>query len=581
MKGKKIPELLVIIICLAVLAIGVSRKEGYHQDEILSYEMSNAKFNPWIIPTQPQGRLAKFVENEIEGETIGETLCNIKDTVVDVLKNRGNSKLLSYQADVYAEPVWIDGETFLDYITVGDDDAFAYLSVYFNVKDDTHPPLYYFLLHTVSSFLKENTEPLAGCLVNLAAMVGVMILLLWLGNFYARLLGMGEQARVVGIFAALIYGLSTGAMATTLLNRMYGVLTFFCVALLVIHLKKWSEKSFDAHNKLLIAVTALGFLTQYFFLFYCLVLTVYTAVALLGQKRTRELFCYIRSMLVAAVVGVGVFPFSVSHVLSGDRGVEALGSLTQGLSGFGSRLIAFAEIVANRTVGGVLMLAIVAVTVTFLVIMGIGYVKNRKVQDGLDKSVVSLWWMLIVPAVGYFLLAARMSPYLVDRYIMPLFPFVVLWGVLLLCWLTWKVGQRIQYPKLTFCFWGILLLVQVWNLKQYDAAYLYEGYDRQKQIAKEYSDYSCICIYDGVTYYENIPEFTAYEKTLLLTLEELKNRQETESIASLNQVMLLLKRNVDVEQVLDILEEDYGLNQQEWMIRESAHDDILIRLGKP
>lgn len=42
-------------------------------------------------------------------------------------------------------------------------------------------------------------------------------------------------------------------------------------------------------------------------------------------------------------------------------------------------------------------------------------------------------WMLMVPVAGYFLLASRMSPYLVDRYIMPLFPFVALLLALLLC----------------------------------------------------------------------------------------------------------------------------------------------------
>ena len=38
-------------------------------DELLSFELANGEFNPWIVPTQPQGRLAKFVENEIRGES--------------------------------------------------------------------------------------------------------------------------------------------------------------------------------------------------------------------------------------------------------------------------------------------------------------------------------------------------------------------------------------------------------------------------------------------------------------------------------------------------------------------------------
>ena len=98
-KWKKIlPELLAVILCLVLMGAGVSRKEGYHMDELLSFELANARYNPWIVPTQPEGRLAKFVNEEIEGDSAGETLENLKNTVTDVLRNRGNSKLLSYKA---------------------------------------------------------------------------------------------------------------------------------------------------------------------------------------------------------------------------------------------------------------------------------------------------------------------------------------------------------------------------------------------------------------------------------------------------------------------------------------------------
>ena len=149
-KWKKIlPELLAVILCLVLMGAGVSRKEGYHMDELLSFELANARYNPWIVPTQPEGRLAKFVNEEIEGDSAGEVLENLKNTVTDVLRNRGNSKLLSYKADVYEEPVWITDRQFQDYVTVDQKDAFDYLSVYFNVKDDNHPPVHFMLLHTI------------------------------------------------------------------------------------------------------------------------------------------------------------------------------------------------------------------------------------------------------------------------------------------------------------------------------------------------------------------------------------------------------------------------------------------------
>ena len=277
---KKLPEIMVIIFCLALLGIGVSHKEGYNMDELLSFQLSNAEYNPWIVPTQPEGRLAKFIHNEIEGEKLKESIGNLKETVLDVFRNRGNSKLLSYQADVYDEPIWISSKEFVDYVSVDREDDFNYLSVYFNVKDDNHPPVHFMLLHTMSSLFRETVRPFVGCIINMVAFAVTLVFLMKLGVILAEILGINARGRVLGIFVALIYGVSAGALASVLLIRMYCILTMFCVMLLHIHLKKWNEScvnidnhdkkyGFAIENKWLITITVLGFLTQYFFLFYC------------------------------------------------------------------------------------------------------------------------------------------------------------------------------------------------------------------------------------------------------------------------------------------------------------------------
>lgn len=81
-----------------------------------------------------------------------------------------------------------------------------------------------------------------------------------------------------------------------------------------------TQKGFIQKNRLLILVTAMGFWTQYFFLFYCLLLALATVILLIREGRRREAFCYIRSMMLAAVVGVGVYPFGVRHILTSGRG---------------------------------------------------------------------------------------------------------------------------------------------------------------------------------------------------------------------------------------------------------------------
>ena len=572
---KILPELLAVILCLGVLCVGVSLKEGYHMDELLSFELADARYNPWIVPTQPEGRLAKFVREEIQGDSLGETLMNLKSTVTDVLKNRGNSKLLSYKADVYEEPAWITSGQFRDYVTVDGSDAFDYLSVYFNVKDDNHPPVHFMLLHTMSSLLPGTLSPWLGCTINLICVGITLWLLLRLGRQLSEIFGMEEQGRLLGILAVLLYGLSTGALASVLLIRMYCLLSCLCVALLSMHVEKWKEHGFDRSNKGLIAITVLGFLTQYFFLFYCILLAAVTAAGLLCSKRMRELWIYIRSMVVAAVIGLVLFPFAIADVFSSGRGVEALDNLASGFAGYGARLLAFARILADRTVGDMLLGAGCATAVVLAVVLW--YHRHKGQELSMFREVRGILCMLIIPVVGYYLLASRMSPYLVDRYVMPMFPMIALLFALLLCCLGKRLAKASGWKErlVGIGLIALILVVQGLRLASYDGEYLYRGYGQQEQLAEEYASLPCICVYAGVGYYENLPEFMHYDRTLLVTAEELAERKDVDSLRMLDRVVVLIKPGVEEETVSSVLREKYGMEPEETLLSEGVHGDNI------
>lgn len=572
---KILPELLAVILCLGVLCVGVSFKEGYHMDELLSFELADARYNPWIVPTQPEGRLAKFVREEIQGDSFGETLMNLKSTVTDVLKNRGSSKLLSYKADVYEEPAWITSGQFRDYVTVDGSDAFDYLSVYFNVKDDNHPPVHFMLLHTMSSLFPETLSPWLGCTINLICVGITLWLLLRLGRQLSEIFGMEEQGRLLGILAVLLYGLSTGALASVLLIRMYCLLSCLCVALLSMHVEKWKEHGFDRSNKGLIAITVLGFLTQYFFLFYCILLAAVTAAGFLCSKRMRELWIYIRSMVVAAVIGLVLFPFAIADVFSSGRGVEALDNLTSGFAGYGARLLAFARILADRTVGDLLLGAGCATAVVLAVVLW--YRRHKGQETGTPRAVRGILCMLIIPVVGYYLLASRMSPYLVDRYVMPMFPMIALLFALLLCCLGKRLAKASGWKGrlVGIGLMALIIVVQGLRLASYDGEYLYRGYGQQEQLAEEYASLPCICVYAGVGYYENLPEFMHYDRTLLVTAEELAERKDVDSLRMLDRVVVLIKPGVEEETVSSVLRERYGMEPEETLFSEGVHGDNI------
>lgn len=550
-----LPEMLTVALIVASLCFWVSQKEGYHMDELLSFELSNAEYTPWIVPTQPEGRLAKFLREEIDGENIGETLSNVIDVVRDTLQNGSNGVLGSFKADVYDEPVWIDRQQFHDYITVEQGDAFNYFSVYFNVKDDNHPPLHFMLLHTVSSLFQERISPWMGCSINLLAIAGCCILLMLIGRKWCG-------GRWQGITAALLYGMSAGAIATTLLIRMYGVLTFLCLWVLYLHLQKWEKGNWNRKNKLLILVTALGFWTQYFFLFYVIGVALTTVIVMAVWKKRKAIFYYIRSMVIAGIIGVGLFPFAISDVFSSQRGVEALGNLALGLNGYGERLAAFGRILAEKMCAGW-----IGSVLAGLLLIGAITVNIRKKREDTEENDAGriVPWLFVLPPLLYFLLAAKMSPYLVDRYIMPLFPMLVL--IMVYCIYRCRIPAKI-------CM-AVALCLGIISVITYNGEYLFRGYEEQVEIAKDYAKLPCVCVYEGYGFYKNLIEFTEYEQTLLVKPKELEERGADEVLEGANQIIVLVKRDVEQAVLEEMLLDKYGYRVNRVLLAQGVHEDSV------
>lgn len=577
--------LLVLAGIILVSCLIISDKQGYHMDELLSFELANAEFTPWIVPTQPEGRLEKFMKNEIYGETFGETCSNLMENIADVAKNRGASKMLSYKADVYEEPVWISAKQFQDYITTDSRDNFNYLSVYFNVKDDNHPPLHFMALHTVSSIFKGQISPWMGCSINLAMILGICILLIRISREFFN------KTEEFGCAVCVLYGLSMAGIATLLLIRMYAMLTFFCMAALYLHLKKRKEGQWKRGNKLLILVTVCGFLTQYYFVIFMLFLAGVT-VACLWKTEKKQVLYYGRTMGISALLGLCIFPFSVADVLYSERGVESVANLGSGFAGMGERLSNFWLIIRNQVLGGtpglVIFLLFVTATFVYWLIRKIGEdselakVKKKK-REKERRSGENLRWeyrMLCIPCIGYFLVVAKIAPYYADRYLMPIFPLLSLLIVAALQGCLDFLKGRLKF----FGHKGILLVLAVLlvvpNLKMVKPAYLYTGYGLQEQMAEEFGDRACLCVYDGVSYYENLPEFTHYKKTLLVKEEEFFARSRDEVLEQEEEIVVLMKRNVDREAVETYLEEEYGFLPGSYLMRSCVHGDLPVCFRK-
>ena len=536
-------RIIVVLLSMLFLCTFISRKEGFHMDEILAFQLANAEYNPWIVPTQPVGRLAKFMDEHIDGDSLSETISNVSFIIKDTLSNRGGSILANYKADVYESPVWISKEMFQAYVQCDSGDDFNLLSVYFNVKDDNHPPLHFMLLHIMTSFFKDEISVWHGCVINLIAMAATLWLLGLIGDIIFK-----NKKNSLGLM--VLYGVSMAIVATTIWIRMYALLTLWTVWGLYLHLRKYEKVGHDSFLTIkektgkpkwigsvgLLIMTVLSFWTQYFGLFFILPLAFVTVVLLAKEKRLQELWAYIRTMVTAAVIGVCVYPFAIGDVFFSSRGTEALSQWQNGLSEYIQRLSAFGKILADNVAGGVLPFVLVlAIPIIFAIVMKL----SKKGKENYSFNGVP-FMLCGIPTIIYFLLAAKMSPYFVDRYVMAIFPMMAL--VVMLLWDS--LGMWIKKEKVVSLLTAGMILVCVvcqYIQLQDGHAYLYKGYDTQLQTAKEYAQYPLVCLYDGYGFYENVMEMEQYEQTMLVKASELAAMDEERIQVARNGYVALIK----------------------------------------
>ena len=161
----------VILAVIILLSLGVSTlflftKQGYHEDELLTYNLANS------------------------------------------------SKQLNIGG-------WNTPEDMNEYLAVYPEHRFDYAQVVQNqIIDASHPPFYYALVHTVCSFFPEVFSKWLAFAINLAMMTGALLMLFQIGK---RVTG----SNLYALLAVGGYALSVACITTTVYLRMYASLTFF------------------------------------------------------------------------------------------------------------------------------------------------------------------------------------------------------------------------------------------------------------------------------------------------------------------------------------------------------------------
>lgn len=283
--------------------------------------------------------------------------------------------------------------------------AFNYKNVWGNSQGDTHPPLYYMLVHTVSSvfygqfnkWIPFSVNIVFGCLIIFTVYKTAKVLM---------------EKETVALICAFVFAINPALIEMVTFLRMYVMGMFWCALLTYLVVKHWGawSCSFYIFNTLIVIFSSL---THYYFIVYAFFVYVMIALYDLFQKDLKNLGKLILSGIVGAGTVLAVFPAIIDHIFVSGDGPKNFDNLFC-FSDYSMRLREYFSYLNNDVFHGIIVLFIMAAVAGFI----LAYRNHKN---------LFLWriCVLVFPVVCYFLLVAKIAPYIQDRYLCLIYPEVV------------------------------------------------------------------------------------------------------------------------------------------------------------
>lgn len=208
---------------------------------------------------------------------------------------------------------WTPGTDLLRYVTVQPGHTFQYGSVWYNQAQDVHPPLYYALVHTVSSFFPGQFSFWYAELINLLAYAVTLIFLFLLAQRFL-------QNRWAALAVLVFYGFGLAGIENAVYLRMYMVMAMWSVLSLYLHHRLLTAPQIrPGLLAALFCVTYLGALTQYYFILLSFFLAALTCLVLWRRRGFSATLPYALCMLLAIGAMLATFPAVLTQLFGGGH----------------------------------------------------------------------------------------------------------------------------------------------------------------------------------------------------------------------------------------------------------------------
>lgn len=512
--GKCLPYILFLIAMCAVLSL----KINLHVDEVYTYGLSNH-----------MGGVQAVIEDGISYEPEDNPIHNYVTTHIGQRLEFGN--------------VWQ------------------------NQKNDVHPPLYYDMVHLICSFFPNTFS------MWFAGLVNIVFALCSLFVFRKLCTQMGAEgvlkAVLTGmfIFSTGMFIFSAGILMNVSYFRMYVMAMFWLLAQTSLVLSLMQERKEYWKYPLLIGCAAAGVLTHYYCSIYTIALSAGYGVYTLVRKKWKDFGLYSASMIAAAGTALAAFPPMIDHVFRGYRGKEALNNAVS-LGGYRTHILEFLKLINAEIFGGLLWVLLLALVVLLVwkrhSVQTIFRTQNAErsasnaSQEAQGSSLLVQWLVLAFASGVYFALVTKVAPYQTDRYIFPIYPFIML----LLFIPLFEILVNAWRQKGLAAAAVLAVVITVSSIAQSDWTYLYRSTEPILNTAKENAELDAIYIYEEpwqvASEYMEMMNFRTVTFVQAQNLDLLRELPVSKNSKIFINVPLLMKPDTFIQEITD----RYDLGEQ-------------------
>ena len=480
---------------------------------------------------------------------------------------------------------WMDRETYRNEFVVLPGQGFQYGLVKQVQSWDVHPPVYYWVFHTVASLVPGVFSKWIGLSVNLVFW-GINIVLL----AYLAWLVSGRSERMA-VLVTLFYGLSPAAMSGVVFIRMYEMLTTFVLLCAILHVQAMRCNGVSAKRLLpMAAVTYLGFLTQYYYFIFLFYLAVGFCIWLLWRDRTIwNCLRYGVSQGIAFILAYLTYPSCLGQMFRGQRGAQATENFFN-LSNTLDRFRFFYGLLDEYVFGKLLPVFLLALLILAVTVYGkrsllrAKQTREKAVPQELglaERGCCAAYTILVFAVSGYFLTVSKTALLLGDtsnRYQLPVYGMIVLLilqGIRML-WQRVRPESMADADRGRYLYGAaaaICLLIDVAGLASDRVVFLYPEDKGQTDFAVERAKESTPAVYlyePGAEWciWDVTNELLAYPEIYFAVAGETDQIME-EKIQNADALVVYLAKGADDEaQIERILDSNPGLSDSQLIFEE-------------